>query len=165
MQSDAGAMLAPPLAHAPTHPPRIRPTHKHIDTQVVVLSNATLEESKRIDEICRAASPAIAFVRAETRGVFASVFCDFGPAFTVFDTDGALMVSYEGGWPRAGSLQQVQTHAAVCRSSTNPPATHRVFGHPQARRPTAASWRPSPAAAPRWSPASMTSAWSSRWGT
>lgn len=54
-----------------------------------MLTSASLEESKRVDEICRAHSPPIAFIRAETRGVFASVFCDFGPAFTVFDTDGA----------------------------------------------------------------------------
>jgi len=33
-------------------------------------------------------SPPISFIRAETRGVFASVFTDFGPNFTVFDTDG-----------------------------------------------------------------------------
>lgn len=56
--------------------------------QVVVLTDASLEESQRVDAICHAHSPPIAFVRAETRGVFASVFCDFGPAFTVFDTDG-----------------------------------------------------------------------------
>ncbi len=56
--------------------------------QVVVCTSASLEESKRIDEICRAQTPAIPFIRAETRGVFANVFCDFGPSFTVFDTDG-----------------------------------------------------------------------------
>ncbi|KAI8466875.1 MAG: hypothetical protein J3K34DRAFT_432282 [Monoraphidium minutum] len=56
--------------------------------QVVVLTGHSLEESKRVDEICRAASPPIAFIRGETRGAFASVFCDFGPSFTVFDTDG-----------------------------------------------------------------------------
>ncbi|KIZ06683.1 ubiquitin-activating enzyme E1 [Monoraphidium neglectum] len=56
--------------------------------QVVVLTTASLEESKRINEVCRTHSPPIAFIRAETRGVFASVFTDFGPSFTVFDTDG-----------------------------------------------------------------------------
>lgn len=54
-----------------------------------MLTNASLEEAKRVDEVCRAATPPIAFIRAETRGVFASVFCDFGPSFTVYDTDGA----------------------------------------------------------------------------
>lgn len=53
-----------------------------------MLTGGSLEEAKRIDEACRAASPPIAFVRAETRGAFASVFCDFGPAFTVYDPDG-----------------------------------------------------------------------------
>jgi ubiquitin-activating enzyme E1 len=55
---------------------------------VVVVTDASLEESKRIDEICHSHQPPIAFVRVETRGVFASVFCDFGPSFTVFDVDG-----------------------------------------------------------------------------
>jgi ubiquitin-activating enzyme E1 len=57
--------------------------------QVVVATDCTLAEALRIDEFCNAQSPAIAFIKAETRGVFASVFCDFGPAFTVYDTDGA----------------------------------------------------------------------------
>lgn len=69
----------------PTPPHTLHYTH----LQVVVLTNASLDESKRVDEICRSASPPIAFIRAETRGIFANVFCDFGPAFTVFDTDGA----------------------------------------------------------------------------
>ncbi|GFZ19660.1 ubiquitin-activating enzyme 1 [Actinidia rufa] len=32
--------------------------------------------------------PTIAFIKAEVRGLFGSVFCDFGPEFTVFDVDG-----------------------------------------------------------------------------
>ena len=69
-----------------------------------MLTNASLEESKRIDEICRAASPPIAFIRAEARGVFASVFCDFGPAFTVHDPDGeephsGIVASVSAGCP------------------------------------------------------------------
>lgn len=39
-------------------------------------------------------SPPISFIRAETRGVFASVFTDFGPSFTVFDTDGTHKMGY-----------------------------------------------------------------------
>jgi hypothetical protein len=54
----------------------------------VVVTDASLEESKRIDEICHSHQPPIAFVRVETRGVFASVFCDYGPSFTVYDVDG-----------------------------------------------------------------------------
>ena len=56
--------------------------------QVVVVTDCSLEEAQRIDEICRKQSPAIAFIRAETRGVFANVFCDFGPSFNVIDVDG-----------------------------------------------------------------------------
>lgn len=56
--------------------------------QVVVLTDAGLEESKRINEVCHAHQPPIPFIRVESRGVFASVFCDFGPSFTVYDVDG-----------------------------------------------------------------------------
>jgi len=56
--------------------------------QVVVLTDASHAKSIEVDEFCRTQNPPIAFIRAETRGVFASVFCDFGPSFTVNDTDG-----------------------------------------------------------------------------
>eukprot|EP00775_Hariotina_reticulata_P006408 gene6408-6639_t len=56
--------------------------------QAVVVTDASLEESKRINEVCHTHSPPIPFIRVETRGVFASVFCDFGPSFTVYDVDG-----------------------------------------------------------------------------
>lgn len=76
----------------------------HFALKVVVLNNASLEESKRIDAICHAHNPPIAFIRAETRGVFASVFCDFGPAFTVHDVDGeephsGIVASISNGAP------------------------------------------------------------------
>ncbi len=45
-------------------------------------------DAVRFDAFCRAQSPPVAFIRGETRGVFASAFCDFGPAFTVLDVDG-----------------------------------------------------------------------------
>ena len=54
--------------------------------QVVVLTASTLAEAKRVDIICR--DNGVAFIRAEIRGVFASVFADFGPEFTVLDVDG-----------------------------------------------------------------------------
>lgn len=57
---------------------------------MVVLTSASLEESKRINDICHSHSPPISFVRVETRGVFASVFCDFGADFKVQDVDGEL---------------------------------------------------------------------------
>jgi ubiquitin-activating enzyme E1 len=49
----------------------------------------SLEEAKRLDTACRQMSPPVAFIRADTRGAFASVFTDFGPTFTVLDIDGA----------------------------------------------------------------------------
>lgn len=54
--------------------------------QVVVCTTAPLAEAKRLDALCHAAG--IAFIWAETRGVFARVFTDFGPNFTVYDVDG-----------------------------------------------------------------------------
>ena len=68
--------------------------------QVVVLTASTLAEATRVDAVCR--DNGVAFIRAETRGVFASVFTDFGPTFTVLDTDGAFF---------SGAHQ----HAAVSR--------------------------------------------------
>lgn len=56
--------------------------------QVVVAADCTLEEALGIDAYCHAHHPPIAFIKAETRGVFASVFCDFGNLFTVHDVDG-----------------------------------------------------------------------------
>eukprot|EP00879_Flechtneria_rotunda_P011893 GHRR01012422.1.p1 GENE.GHRR01012422.1~~GHRR01012422.1.p1 ORF type:complete len:887 (+),score=280.88 GHRR01012422.1:1076-3736(+) len=56
--------------------------------QTVVLTDASIEESKRINEVCHSHQPPIPFIRVETRGIFASVFCDFGPSFTVYDVDG-----------------------------------------------------------------------------
>ena len=53
---------------------------------MVVVTDQSTTEAIRIDNFCH--SHNIAFVRAEIRGVFASLFCDFGSSFTVFDTDG-----------------------------------------------------------------------------
>lgn len=56
-----------------------------------MLVNATLDEAKRINAICHAQG--IAFVSTEARGVFGSVFCDFGDEFVVADRDGEQPVS------------------------------------------------------------------------
>jgi ubiquitin-activating enzyme E1 len=56
--------------------------------QAVVFTDLPLADAVRFDAFCRSQSPPVAFLRGETRGVFASAFCDFGPAFTVLDTDG-----------------------------------------------------------------------------
>ncbi len=50
-------------------------------------TNVPLKQALELNGFCHAAG--IAFVRADIRGVFASVFTDFGPAFTVLDVDGA----------------------------------------------------------------------------
>ena len=69
-----------------------------------MLTDASLEESKRINEVCHAHQPPIPFIRVESRGVFASVFCDFGPSFTVYDVDGEQLAccSLRGVTGRAG---------------------------------------------------------------
>lgn len=54
--------------------------------RVVVLTSSTLEEQLRVGEITHSAD--IALVIADTRGLFAQVFCDFGDNFTVVDTNG-----------------------------------------------------------------------------
>ncbi|XP_020582086.1 ubiquitin-activating enzyme E1 1 [Phalaenopsis equestris] len=56
--------------------------------QAVVFTDATLEEAIEYDEFCHNHQPPIAFIKSEVRGLFGSVFCDFGPEFTVFDVDG-----------------------------------------------------------------------------
>jgi len=54
--------------------------------QVVVATQLPQENSVRIDEFCHRSG--IAFIKADIRGVFACVFCDFGPSFEVLDVDG-----------------------------------------------------------------------------
>ncbi|KRT80302.1 hypothetical protein AMK59_6614 [Oryctes borbonicus] len=59
--------------------------------KVVVLTNSSLSEQLRISEITHANN--IALIIASTRGLFAQVFCDFGPSFTVVDINGEPVVS------------------------------------------------------------------------
>ena len=68
--------------------------------QVVVLTGTPLAEALRVDELCHRAG--VAFIRADVRGVFARVFCDFGPAFTVFDVDGAALNTWPAHAESAG---------------------------------------------------------------
>eukprot|EP00884_Botryococcus_braunii_P010809 jgi/Botrbrau1/1972/Bobra.0052s0015.1 len=70
--------------------------------QVVAVTNSSLAEGMRINEACR--KQKVPFIRADTRGVFASLFCDFGPSFTVFDTDGeephsGIVAGVTAGYP------------------------------------------------------------------
>ncbi|XP_010257066.2 PREDICTED: ubiquitin-activating enzyme E1 1 [Nelumbo nucifera] len=56
--------------------------------QAVVFTNISLEKAIEFDDYCHNHQPPISFIKAEVRGLFGSVFCDFGPEFTVFDVDG-----------------------------------------------------------------------------
>lgn len=56
--------------------------------QVVVFTDASNEKAIQYDNYCRSHNPPVAFIKSEIRGLFGSVFCDLGPSFTVFDTDG-----------------------------------------------------------------------------
>ena len=55
---------------------------------VVVLTNSSLEEQLQVNEWCRSVSPAINMIVADVRGLYAQIFTDFGPKFTVVDTTG-----------------------------------------------------------------------------
>ncbi|KAH8234400.1 hypothetical protein KR038_009109 [Drosophila bunnanda] len=59
--------------------------------RVVVLTNSDAAEQQRIGQFAH--DNDIALIIAETRGLFAKVFCDFGENFTIFDQDGAQPVS------------------------------------------------------------------------
>lgn len=56
--------------------------------QAVVFTDISLEKAIEFNEFCHNHQPAISFIKAEVRGLFGSVFCDFGPEFTVLDVDG-----------------------------------------------------------------------------
>eukprot|EP01018_Ginkgo_biloba_P009922 Gb_06844 [translate_table: standard] len=56
--------------------------------QAVVFTNTSLESAIEYDEYCRSQKPPIAFIKADVCGLFGSVFCDFGPEFTVVDVNG-----------------------------------------------------------------------------
>jgi hypothetical protein len=56
--------------------------------QAVLFTETKVSEAIRWNEYCHAHSPPIPFVRADVRGLFGTVFCDFGPSFIVSDLDG-----------------------------------------------------------------------------
>ncbi|XP_018463821.2 ubiquitin-activating enzyme E1 1 [Raphanus sativus] len=64
-------------------------TKEHLSGfQVVVFSDISLEKAIEFNDYCHTHQPPIAFVKADVRGLFGSVFCDFGPEFEVLDVDG-----------------------------------------------------------------------------
>ncbi|XP_021909682.1 ubiquitin-activating enzyme E1 1-like isoform X2 [Carica papaya] len=56
--------------------------------QAVVFTEINFDKAIEFNDYCHSHQPPIAFIKAEVRGLFGSVFCDFGPEFTVFDVDG-----------------------------------------------------------------------------
>lgn len=58
---------------------------------MVVDTGLSLTQAVPLDDSCR--RQGVAYVRGEIRGVFGSVFCDFGEDFTVLDPDGAHLSS------------------------------------------------------------------------
>jgi len=60
--------------------------------QVVVATDTPLEEQLRINSVCR--SNGAKFISADVRGVFSSLFCDFGDEFVVVDKNGEALKSY-----------------------------------------------------------------------
>ncbi|KAL7031490.1 hypothetical protein ACKWTF_007036 [Chironomus riparius] len=54
--------------------------------RVVVLTETSSKEQKRISEICR--QHKVALIIADTKGLFGQIFCDFGENFIVYDDDG-----------------------------------------------------------------------------
>lgn len=56
--------------------------------QAVVFVDSSFEKATEFDDFCHSHEPPIAFIKADVRGLFGSLFCDFGPQFTVLDVDG-----------------------------------------------------------------------------
>ncbi|XP_047182083.1 ubiquitin-activating enzyme E1 1-like [Vigna umbellata] len=63
-------------------------TEQLVNFQAVVFTEISLEKAIEFDDYCHSHKPPIAFIKTEVRGLFGSLFCDFGPEFTVFDVDG-----------------------------------------------------------------------------
>lgn len=56
--------------------------------QAVVFTGLSLEKAIDFDDYCHMQKPPIAFIKSDVHGLFGSVFCDFGPQFTVYDVNG-----------------------------------------------------------------------------
>lgn len=55
---------------------------------VVVMTNGSLTEAIKINNLCRQHHPSIPFIACEIRGLCSFAFTDFGPSFEVVDVDG-----------------------------------------------------------------------------
>ncbi|PIA37529.1 hypothetical protein AQUCO_03000241v1 [Aquilegia coerulea] len=63
-------------------------TEQLSEFQAVVFTDISLGKAIEFDDYCHNHQPPISFIKAEVRGLFGGVFCDFGPKFTVVDVDG-----------------------------------------------------------------------------
>ncbi|KAM3372313.1 hypothetical protein ACQJBY_019288 [Aegilops geniculata] len=64
-------------------------TTEHLSRfQAVVFTDIGLDKAYEFDDYCHNHQPPISFIKSEVCGLFGSVFCDFGPKFTVLDVDG-----------------------------------------------------------------------------
>eukprot|EP00940_MAST-03C_sp_MAST-3C-sp2_P001396 g1396.t1 len=83
--------------------------------QVLVCTECDMERKIQMNAFCRAQNPQIRFIAADVRGVFARVFCDFGDAFVVTDTNGE---------PPASALVEIVTKANPGIVTTHDGARH-----------------------------------------
>ncbi|MGH0176724.1 UNVERIFIED_CONTAM: hypothetical protein FKN15_073442 [Acipenser sinensis] len=88
-----------------------------LSSQVVVLTNTSLEEQLWIGSFCH--STGIKFIVADTRGLCGQLFCDFGDKFQVTDPDGeqplsAMVVHISKFFLREGDVGQ--NRAESCES-------------------------------------------------
>jgi ubiquitin-activating enzyme E1 len=58
----------------------------------VVMVNQPRGEALRVNEICHSLN--VAFIMVDSRGLFSSIFCDFGPEFIITDVDGEPDVTF-----------------------------------------------------------------------
>jgi hypothetical protein len=76
---------------------------------VVACDSLDQTELQRIDTACREAQPPVPFIAAAAPGLFAFMFSDFGPRFTVVDVNGEapadlVVISVTEVWPPCDEL-------------------------------------------------------------
>ncbi|KAL2456699.1 UBA/THIF-type NAD/FAD binding protein [Forsythia ovata] len=74
----------------------------------VVFTDISFEKAIQFDDYCHEHQPPIAFIKSDVRGLFGSVFCDFGPKFTVFDIDGEDDTANYATYAKGGIATQVK---------------------------------------------------------
>ncbi|KAL2560049.1 Ubiquitin-activating enzyme E1 2 [Forsythia ovata] len=85
-----------------------RPIYRPIYGPAVVFTDISFEKAIQFDDYCHKHQPPIAFIKSDVRGLFGSVFCDFGPKFTVFDIDGEDDTANYATYAKCGIATQVK---------------------------------------------------------